>query len=285
MEFLSKLLEIMDAKMETPKMYGVFHLAFFIMSVVLGIVLCKRYKNPDICFIRRLMLIVTGLVIFLEIYKQINYSFSYSNGITFDYQWYAFPFQFCSTPMYIGLLAGITPKGKLHDAFCAYLATFSTFAGLCVMFYPAQVFISTIGINIQTMVCHGAMITVGIYLLGSGYVKTEHKTILKATTVFMCLVAAAAVMNEIAYYVGLLETETFNMFFISPHCEPSLPVYSLVQAVVPFPWCTLIYIVAFSIAAYIILLISMLPLWHKNSKTVYIGEINNTEEIKEEITV
>lgn len=285
MEFLSKLLEIMDAKMETPKMYGVFHLAFFIMSVVLGIVLCKKYKNPDIRFIRRLMLIVTGLIIFLEIYKQINYSFSYLNGITFDYQWYAFPFQFCSTPMYIGLLAGITQKGKLHDAFCAYLATFSTFAGLCVMFYPAQVFISTIGINIQTMVSHGSMITVGIYLLGSGYVKTEHKTILKATAVFMCLVAAAAVMNEIAYYVGLLETETFNMFFISPHCEPSLPVYSLVQAVVPFPWCTLIYIVAFSLAAYIILLSGMVFKLHKNKKSICVAEINNTEETKEKINV
>lgn len=285
MEFLIKLLEIMDAKMEEPKMYGIFHLSFFVLSVVLGIVLCRVYKKPDTRFIRRLMLIVSGMVMLLEIYKQINYSFSYTNGIKFDYQWYAFPFQFCSTPMYIGLLAGITKKGKLHDALCAYLATFSTFAGFCVMFYPAQVFVDTIGINIQTMLCHGAMITVGIYLLGSGYVKAEYKTILKATSVFACLVATAAVMNEIAYCTGLLETETFNMFFISPHCEPSLPVYSLVQAVVPFPWCTLIYIVAFSLAAYIILLISMLPLWHKNSKTVYIGEINNTEEIKEEITV
>ena len=50
------------------------------------------------------------------------------------------------------------------------------------------------------------------------------------------------------------EGETFNMFFISPYCEPSLPVYSIVQACVPYPWCLIIYILAFSLAAFLVLL-------------------------------
>ena len=65
-------------------------------------------------------------------------------------------------------------------------------------------------------------------------------------------------MNEIAHASGLLERETFNMFFISTYCEPSLPVYSSVQAVVPFPWCLFIYIAVFSLAAYVVLLVPML---------------------------
>jgi hypothetical protein len=102
------------------------------------------------------------------------------------------------------------------------------------------------------------MVTVGIYLLGSRYIKPEHKTILKAIPVFAGLVALAAIFNEIAYMTGLLESETFNMFFISPHCEGTLPVYSLVQGVVPFPWCMIIYVLIFSLAAYIMLLLAML---------------------------
>lgn len=47
------------------------------------------------------------------------------------------------------------------------------------------------------------------------------------------------------------------MFFISPHCEPSLPVYSIVQSAVPYPWCLLIYIIAFTLAAYFVLLAAM----------------------------
>ncbi len=101
------------------------------------------------------------------------------------------------------------------------------------------------------------MISIGAYLLYSGHVKLEHKTMLGAVAVFAVCVSLAAVMNEIAYFSGLLENNTFNMFFISPHCEGTLPVYSLVQKVVPFPLCLIIYIVIFSLAAYVILLAAM----------------------------
>jgi hypothetical protein len=47
------------------------------------------------------------------------------------------------------------------------------------------------------------------------------------------------------------------MFFVSPYCEPSLPVYSLVQAAVSYPFCLLIYFLGFSAAAYLILLAVM----------------------------
>lgn len=258
MHFLGWIINALDVKMTTPTMYGWFHLLFWGLTVCGAVALCKYYKNPDKKTVQKILLVFSLVSLALEIYKQINYTFSYDGtGITADYQWYAFPFQFCSTPMYIGLLAALIGKKTIHRALCAYLATFSLFAGLCVMAYPAQVFVDTIGINIQTMVCHGSMISVGVWLLYCGYVKPEHKTILFATPVFAAMVALAAVMNEIAFVSGLLQRETFNMFFISPHCDPSLPVYSLVQAVVPYPWCAIIYIIAFSLAAYIILLISM----------------------------
>jgi hypothetical protein len=198
------------------------------------------------------------VVIISEIYKQINYTFSFDgNVITADYQWYAFPWQFCSTPMYVGLAAALWKKGKIHDSLCAYLASFALFAGVGVMVYPETVFIETIGINIQTMICHGSMISIGVYLLYTGYVKAEHKTAVRAMPVFAVMVALAVIMNEIAYASGLLETEDFNMFFVSPHQEPSLPVYSLIQGAVPYPWCLIIYIAGFTLAAYIMVLLAM----------------------------
>jgi hypothetical protein len=154
-------------------------------------------------------------------------------------------------------LAGLLRKGKVHDALCAYLATFAVFAGTAVMIYPGDVFIETIGINIQTMICHGSMITLGIYLLYTGYVKLEHKTILKALPVFACTVLIALILNEVAYYSGLLETESFNMFFISRHMESTLPVYSLIHNAVPFPINLVIYIAGFTVAAYLMLVIGM----------------------------
>ena len=254
MPFLQEILRILDSAMVKPEMYGWFHILSLVLTGLVTFALCRYSEKLQP---RKVVLVTAIIVSLLEIYKQINYSFSYTDGISSDYQWYAFPFQFCSTPMYIGLLAGLTKRGKLHDAANAYLATYAVFAGVCVMLYPSTVFIDTIGINIQTMICHGSMIAIGVYLLYSGYVKIEHKTILQAIPVFAICVAIACVMNEAAYRTGLLETETFDMFFISPYGTPSLPVYSLVQNVVPFPWCLVIYIAAFTLAAYLMLLIAL----------------------------
>ena len=50
--------------------------------------------------------IVAFLIIILFL---INFSFNYDSLHTWwNYQWYAFPFQFCSTPMYVGLIAALT---------------------------------------------------------------------------------------------------------------------------------------------------------------------------------
>ena len=238
--------------MTQPTCYGWFHLLSLALTAAATVLLCRFGKNWDK---RKVVLNTAILVAILEVYKQINFSFSYQDGITFDYQWYAFPFQFCSTPMYIGLLAGLWKKGKLHDAACAYLATYGLFAGVCVMLYPATVFMPQVGINIQTMVCHGSMVVIGVYLLYTGYVPAAHKTILRAIPVFAVCVALAAAMNEIAHAVS--PQTNFDMFYISPYSVSELPIYVTVQGIVPFPWCLALYILGFSLAAYIMLPVTM----------------------------
>ncbi len=255
METSRTLLRILDAQMATPQPYGWFHLMTLGVTILATVLLCLRGRHHSPQRVRSIVFGVAVTVAILEIYKQINYTFTIQgDSIVADYQWYAFPWQFCSTPMYIGLLAGKTRQGRLHEALCAYLATYAIFAGVCVMLYPVTIFTSTAAINIQTTFCHGSMIVIGAYLLASGYVKIERKTLYKAIPVFLTCVIMAVIMNELAYYSGLLTTEEFNMFFISRHCAPSLPVYSLVQQVLPYPWCLLIYIAAFTIAAGLILL-------------------------------
>ena len=256
MEIWTRILQILDTQMTTPGLFGWFHLLWLGIVVAASLALGLRGHNRSFDNVRKIVLILSVVTIVLEVYKQINYTFGDGSAAP-AYQWYAFPWQFCSTPMYIGLLAGLTKKGKFHDALCAYLATFGMFAGMAVMLYPGDVFIGTVGINIQTMVCHGGMVVLGALLLASGHVKAELRTILKALPVFATVVLIAVAMNEVAYRTGLLEHHTFNMFFVSPYCEPSLPVYSLVQGVLPFPWSLLVYILGFTAAATVVLAVAM----------------------------
>ena len=255
MSFWVKLQQICETEMPCPTSYGWFHLLFFALSILAGILLCVTHKKGDDARVRRAVFVTGILVIALEIYKMFVYSFYIEdNRLVFDFQWYAFPWQFCSIPMYVSALTGIFKKGKIHNSLMAFLATYAVFAGLCVMLYPNDVFINEIGINIQTMICHGSMLTIGIYLYGSGYVKTEHKTILRAIPVFATAVGVAIALNEVMFYSGVLNGETFNMFFVSRHFDGTLPVYSIVQSLIPYPFCLIAYIIAFSLAAYIMML-------------------------------
>ena len=71
---------------------------------------------------------------------------------------------------------------------------------------------------------------------------------------FAATIGIAMILNEVAYRSGLLQTHSFNMFYISPYCDPHLPVYSLVQEAVPYPFSLIIYIVGFTAAGYLMLL-------------------------------
>ena len=244
--------------MVDPHCFGWFHIMWIAIAVVVTVLFCKFIKATEKS-VFNMILISTIVSVLLEVYKQINYTYVVTDGvINTDYQWYAFPFQFCAMPMYIGTLYCIFSKTRLRHYFAAFLATYSIFGGVVVFIYPEQVFIDTIGINIQTMIYHGAMIAVGIWLLYTQYVKLESKTILKALPVFAGCIAAAMILNEVMVATKIIGDETFNMFYISPHFEGTLPLYCEVQKVVPYPWSLFIYIIGFTAAAYVILAIAML---------------------------
>lgn len=256
MEFVKSILAFLDTQGPAPVTLGIYHILWLVAIAGLTVLaaVCGRHHSAKT--VTRVVFATAVLVAILEIYKQINYTFGDGSGEP-SYAWYAFPWQFCSTPMYIGLLVGVFRKGRIHNALCAYLATYAVFAGAAVMIYPGDVYIEVVGINIQTMICHGSMVVIGAYLLGSGHVQLSLKSVLKAMPVFAICVTLAAIMNEIAHAAGLLENHNFNMFYISPYLECNLPVYSLIHNAVPFPVNLIIYVLGFTAAACVIVLIAM----------------------------
>ena len=258
MKIIESLLVYMDLQMNTPRLFGWFHWFWLVLTAATTVLVWKIGPKLNKKQVNHIVLTTALVVIAFEVVKQVNFTFHVSeSGITADYQWYAFPFQFCSTPMYVGLLVGLLRKGKLYEHLSAYLATYAIFAGLAVMLYPADVFTATVSINVQTIICHGSMIPIGALLYASGVVKPQQATLRKAMCVFSFAVVLAAGLNELAHAVGITETETFNMFLFSPYCDPSLPIYSQVQEIVPYPISLIVYILGFSAAAEIILLLAM----------------------------
>ena len=240
-----------ELSMSQPKLYGWFHILCLLMTIGLTIILLKLKRNEK--NIRLIVGSLSILVMILEVYKQLYYSFNCGQSDIFTYQWNIFPWQFCSTPMYVGLIAAVVRNQKLHYRLCCYLSTYALMAGICVMLYPCSVFTENVLINIQTMVNHGTMVSIGVYLLLSGYIKCELQTLKEAGIVFAVCIYIAIALNEWAYLSGLLEDYPFNMFYISPYVQGGLPVYGTIQQLLPYPLDLMVYIIGFTAGSGMIL--------------------------------
>ncbi len=253
--FFERILAYLDMRMSLPSIFGWYHILCLVITIGLCVlVYFIGRKLSDKSF--NLILGITAItMIVLEAYKQVNFSYDVEND-TWSYQWYAFPFQFCATPMYVMALAALLKEGKLKNMLCSYLATYGLFAGLVVMLYPSDVFTSIIGINIQTMIHHGVMVVLGVLMYVSGRVKFSHKVILHGLPVFASFVGLATVANILFHYFGPAD-HTFNMFYISPYYPCTLPVLSMFYGKVPYLVFLIIYVGGFTLAGYVMSLIAM----------------------------
>ena len=238
-------------RMEKPAMYGWFHLMWLaIMAVAIALICVFRKKISNKAV--NTTLIVWGVVlILLETVKNVLNAFEYIDGVVvWAYDWERFPFQFCSTPLYVALPAGILRKGKIKDSLLSYLATFALFAGIITMVYPTSLFVPRIFISIHTMVWHGSMAVMGVMVLVTKQVELKWSNLLKSAIVFIIMVLIALILN-----LCLGQTHPgFNMFYISPYEVSTLVVFDIIWQKTPYPVFLLLYIIAFTLAATLVFL-------------------------------
>jgi hypothetical protein len=253
--FFEKIVFFLLAGMERPGLYGTWHICSLIITAAVTVFLSIRYKNADNKRLRKVLFVVWIIMVLFEIYKQVVFSMD-SDGMTatWAYQWYAFPFQFCSTPLYLLPILIFVPEGRFRNAVMAYMATFSLCAGLAVMFYPSTVFVDIIGINIQTMVHHGFQVAIGIMLVVHNRHHLNKRFFAWCMMVFTALALIANTLNIVMYNVfqHLGMDQTFNMFFVSPYYPGDLPILCDIHGKVPYPIYLLIYIVGFTLISMIV---------------------------------
>lgn len=260
MNWIEKVINFLEGDMTTPISYGWFHLLFIFLIIALTVFLCIKYKDAGDRAVNLICLIAWIIMVVFELYKQIVFSFEFENGVSsWDYQWYAFPFQLCSTPMYVLPFIIFLKEGKVRDSVIAYMMTFSLFGGLVTFIYPAQVFISTIGINIQTMIHHGLQIVLGVFLFVNNRKRVDIKFIVKGFIIFAILMATALLLNIVVYKIFVARGigDTFNMFYIGPYFDCTLPLLSIFYPLMNKILFIILYFVCFCLIAIILYYIQL----------------------------
>lgn len=248
--------------------YSWFHFMFVVLMILAAYGLYRLSKNmPNNSLYKRFtsvditVLKIGFFLLFIELYKQ----FSYATLLT-SYQWYLFPFQFCSVPIYVCLINPWLKEGKLKIAGYNFLAIYGFIAGMSVMAMPVTVFVPSVAISIHTMLWHATMVILGTYLLSKQNIGTSTLQVKSATYILYAFIVIALIINVTLHYtapfIGL------NAFFLSPWEAAHIPLINIpYHALLPLygqtiAWFAYLisYVILFSVGGWIIFLVRRLYL-------------------------
>lgn len=171
----------------------------------------KKFNDKQIS---RILFLTGILLLFSEIWKQITINLVLKAAGEGRYCWWYFPFQLCSTPMYMCLLLPLTlRKGRegLRDAILTYLATFGLLAGT-VTFADTGGFseLGYLPLTVHSWVWHIVMVLMGLFCFA--YLSAKGRNHLPgAVGIYL---AGCVIAEAINLPVG--KHALINMFYISP---------------------------------------------------------------------
>lgn len=247
MSFLKHFIEATAWTMEKPKAYGAFHLIFTFVGlavcILLAYVLRKTGKRGN-----RIILTSVGVFLLLtEIYKQLFYYYHIGEG---SYQWWIFPFQLCSVPMYLCLIAPWLKEGKVQAAMYHFMTTFNLLGGIMAFAEPSGIIHGYWTLTLHAFVWHMILIFVGLYLIASGRGAKTVKDYLSSVVLFLVLAVIAFVINLLFWDVS---GGTIKMFYVGPAISP-LAVFKDIATNCGWYVNTPIYLVAVSLGAFLLFL-------------------------------
>lgn len=236
-----------------PGMFSWFHLLWLgIMiagCIVLGLTVAKKH-NPKCDWI--VIAVFCAILVCCEVFKQLFWFEFYGY-----YRFEVFPYQFCSVPIYITVLATLIPSCKLREVCYRFLAFYGTVGGLAIMVVPSAVLYTYyIPMSIHSMLWHTVLVVMGVYLIVSrGYGKKIKEMVLPCI-LFLCFIAVAMLGNYLVYEFYLNTPacqpgDNLSMFYISPYYPTQIPLLGVVKDF-SYPLFLVCYIVIFSLLALLI---------------------------------
>ena len=246
---LDSFFESMNWPMEKFASYGAFHILYTLIGfAVCGFAAWKLRKVSDKA--ARGILFGMGLVLAVgELFKQLFYYFFIMNN---QYSWGDFPFQLCSIPLYLCLIAPWLKPGKLQRGMYSFMVLYNLLGGAISFTEPSGLFHDQWFLTVHACIWHMLLVFIGLFICFSKRGGDQPADYKGATGTFLVLCAVAFGLNCFVQY-GL--GESMNMFFVGPGESPLVVFKQFSQW---FGWYvnTPIYIFAVCLGAYLISLLT-----------------------------
>lgn len=195
--------------MTAPSLYGPFHLIFFLAGTILALLAAWFLRVPDSTLKFHQILVLTGLILIVgELYKQLM-NFSIVNEQNYD--WWIFPFQLCSLPMYLCPLLPLIHNPKRHRILCTFLLDFNMMGAIATFIDPSGIFHSYWTLTLHGIIWHLILIFIGFFILFSHQADLTHQGFFSTLPLFAVFCVIAELLNALLHSHG-----NINLFYISP---------------------------------------------------------------------
>lgn len=156
-----------------------------------------------------------------EVYKQL-FLYYIENGR--HYNWWYFPFQLCSLPMYLCLLLPVlSPKAR--KIVFTFMYQYNLLGALLVFAEPSGLFHPYLALTLHGFLWHGILVFIGFWILFSGRADTCRRQFLTSTALFLICCAAATGINVLARFAASPPWQDADMFYISPFYQNTQIVF------------------------------------------------------------
>ena len=245
--FFETLIEATAWGMEKPKAYGPFHLIFTFVGLAVCVFLAYLLRHTGKRGNKAVLLSVGIFLALTEIYKQLFYYYYIGDH---TYQWWIFPFQLCSVPMYLCLIAPFLKEGKVQSAMYHFMTTFNPLGGLMAFIEPSGIVHEYWTLTLHAFLWHMMLIFVGFYLIASGRGAKTMRDYRSSVFLFLVLAAMAFIINLIFWVPS---DGDIKMFYVGPAISP-LAVFEQIATTCGWYVNTPIYLAAVSLGAYLVFL-------------------------------
>ncbi len=256
-QWLDAVISATAWEIETPKSYGAFHILFTLIGFGLCFLCAWWLRKADEKTNRRLLLGIGIFLVVCEVYKQLFYSLYMAEN---TYVWWIFPFQLCSVPMYLCILAPLLKPGKLQTGMYNFMMMYNLVGGAIAFAEPSGLMHPYVTLTAHALIWHMLIVFIGLYLNFSGRGGHSKKDYWSATVTFLGLCLMAFAINLLLRDVS---GGSVNMFYVGPSNSP-LAIFKTISE--KFGWyvSTVLYIPVVCLGAYLFFLPTYL--YHKRKQ-------------------
>lgn len=196
--------------MTPPVPYSLFHILFICIGVSAVIILsyytARRIKSPQL---PRLFFFCGILLAATECWKQL-FLYYIVNLQTFN--WWYFPFQLCSIPMYICIILPLLPLRIKNTVLYTFMQDFSLLGGVMALAEPSGLFHPYWLLTIHGLIWHLLLIYMGLVISFTHVSDTSLMGFVRILPLFSACCIIASIINRTAQPLGQAD-----MFYISPY--------------------------------------------------------------------